>query len=577
MDAGTPQGLVGGRYRILARAYADARAITYRAEDARSGEVVALLVSRAPSGEAARGAPDLSQALRRWVDVSHPALPAILDFGRDRGVQYAVTEWPGDFWLPRLVQKAGGLSVARAVDIGLQLCSLLAHARQAGVPLAPLTLEDIALDGRGNMRLLPAALVRAAMQAPAHPAQADVSTVVAILRAMLGDARTAPADFASLLRENRYPDVRALAQALAAYWQARWRALPDRPAFRSLALAPTPARRAAAPSAPVRQPRPAQQWDAFGVALAVIALIAILGLVPLWATVYARYAAPVAFAPSPGAPDANSVVVPDLTGLDEATAWSVLAQTGLLAEIGGQEYSDAVPLGRVLRQEPPGGERAPRGSVVRLVLSKGAGKTTVPDVVGQSYGAAEAALAGSNLNATRQDVWSESPSDTVVAQDPPAGTQVIPGTTVLLRVSAGRTLSISATLGDVARLLTAEADRGTLRPGETLHMTFRWQALRPVQNRYSVFVHLVNASGQIVTQDDSEPARGSRPTPTWAAGEVIPDPHALTLPADAAPGEYRVLAGLYLPEANERVPVVQPGRADSEGNALVVHRVTVGQ
>ncbi len=173
-------------------------------------------------------------------------------------------------------------------------------------------------------------------------------------------------------------------------------------------------------------------------------------------------------------------------------------------------------------------------------------------------------------------MWSESPSDTVIAQDPPAGTQVIPGTTVLLQVSSGRSLTINATLGDVARLLTAEADRGSLRPGETLHITFRWQALRPVQNRYSVFVHLVNASGQIVTQDDSEPARGSRPTTTWTAGEVISDAHVLTVPADAAPGEYRVLVGLYLPEANVRVPVVQSGRADSEGNALVAHRVTVG-
>ncbi|MGB9593624.1 MAG: PASTA domain-containing protein, partial [Anaerolineae bacterium] len=257
-------------------------------------------------------------------------------------------------------------------------------------------------------------------------------------------------------------------------------------------------------------------------------------------------------------------------------ASAVLAQTGLLAQVTGQEYSAEVPLGRILRQDPPGGERASRGSIVRLVVSKGSDKTTVPDVVGQSYSSAEAMLVQSNLNAARQDVWSERPSDTVVAQDPPAGTQVIPGTTVLLRVSSGRTLSINATLGDVARLLTAEADRGSLRPGETLHITFRWQALRPVQNRFSVFVHLVNASGQIVTQDDSEPARGSRPTITWTAGEVISDAHMLTVPADAAPGEYRVLVGLYLPEANERVPVVQSGRADSEGNALVAHRVAVG-
>ncbi|GAB4405648.1 MAG: hypothetical protein Kow00123_17960 [Anaerolineales bacterium] len=576
MEGRTRQDLIGGRYRILARAYADAQAITYRAEDARSGEVAALVVLRAPSGAGGTQAADLQQALQRWAGASHSALPAVLGFGLDRGVHYVATEWPGDFWLSRLVQKAGGLSVARAVDVGLQLCSLLLYARQVGLHIPDLTTEDIALDARGNARLLPAALARIPSAPTPRSPSADANRIVAILRTMLGSGLGAAPDLARLLADGRYPDVLALAQALADYWRTRWGALPDRPAVRALWPVQERPPRAPAPPTAARQPRPAQGWDTVGIALAAVALLAILGLIPLWATVYARYAAPVAFAPGPAAQDANTVVVPDLTGLDEATASAVLAQTGLLAQITGQEYSDDVPLGRVLKQDPAGGERAPRGSTVRLVLSKGSDKTTVPDVVGQSYGAAEAALAASNLNAMRQDVWSESPSDTVIAQDPPAGTQVIPGTTVLLRVSSGRSLTINATLGDVARLLTAEADRGSLRPGETLHITFRWQALRPVQNRYSVFVHLVNASGQIVTQDDSEPARGSRPTTTWTAGEVISDAHVLTVPADAAPGEYRVLVGLYLPEANERVPVVQSGRADSEGNALVAHRVTVG-
>lgn len=571
MEGRTQQDLVGGRYRILARAYADSRAVTYRAEDTRSGETVALVVLRAPAGQATAQVSDVQHALRRWTGIVHPAMPAVLDVGRDRGVHYVVTEWPGDFWLPSLIQKSGGLSVARAVDVALQLCSLFLRVREAGISLASLAVDDIALDSRGNARLLPAALLRVADAASASNPRAETGRLVALLRAMLGDGLKAGADLAPLLREDRYPDVQSLAQALAAYWHARWRALPDRPALRSLPLG------GARPAPVAREPRPAQGWDAVGIALAAVALLSILGLVPLWATVYARYAAPVAFAPGPAARDVDTVIVPDLTGLDEATASALLAQTGLLAQITGQEYSAEVPLGRILRQDPPGGERAPRGSTVRLVVSKGSDKTTVPDVVGQTYSSAEAILVQSNLNATRQDVWSESPSDTVVAQDPPAGTQVIPGTTVLLRVSSGRTLSINATLGDVARLLTAEADRGTLRPGETLHITFRWQALRPLQNRYSVFVHLVNASGQIITQDDAEPARGARPTSTWTAGEVIADAHALTLPADAAPGEYRVLVGLYLPDANERVPVLQSGRADSEGNALVAHRVTVGQ
>ena len=61
----------------------------------------------------------------------------------------------------------------------------------------------------------------------------------------------------------------------------------------------------------------------------------------------------------------------------------------------------------------------------------------------------------------------------------------------------------------------------------------------------TVLVHLVDAGGKMVAQADSRPAAGSRPTTGWRADEIIADRHVLTVPA-IAPGEYRLLVGLYL-------------------------------
>ena len=46
---------------------------------------------------------------------------------------------------------------------------------------------------------------------------------------------------------------------------------------------------------------------------------------------------------------------------------------------------------------------------------------------------------------------------------------------------------------------------------------------------------------------------GFRPTFTWQPGEVIRDNYGLLLPDDLPPGDYRLIAGLYLPTTMERL------------------------
>jgi hypothetical protein len=91
------------------------------------------------------------------------------------------------------------------------------------------------------------------------------------------------------------------------------------------------------------------------------------------------------------------------------------------------------------------------------------------------------------------------------------------------------------------------ADLGTepVTPGETLQVVLYWQALADMDIPHSVFVHLLDADGQVVAGHDGEPAGGARPTTGWVPGEFVLDSHELAVPVELPPGEYVIEVGLY--------------------------------
>lgn len=119
---------------------------------------------------------------------------------------------------------------------------------------------------------------------------------------------------------------------------------------------------------------------------------------------------------------------------------------------------------------------------------------------------------------------------------------------------------VEANLGDRVTLLGFDMDETTLLAGKTLSMTLYWQARQEMDVGYKVFVQLVGANG-VLAQIDAIPANDARPTTGWIAGEVIADLYALALPADAPPGEYQLIAGLYDPTTLRRLLVL-----DAQGN-----------
>jgi hypothetical protein len=81
--------------------------------------------------------------------------------------------------------------------------------------------------------------------------------------------------------------------------------------------------------------------------------------------------------------------------------------------------------------------------------------------------------------------------------------------------------------------------------GAAFAVTLHWQATEAAPPRYTVFLHLLDQHGVLQAQQDIEPGDGGFPTSSWLLDELVNDPHVLTVPPSIAPGEYRLVIGVY--------------------------------
>ncbi len=121
-------------------------------------------------------------------------------------------------------------------------------------------------------------------------------------------------------------------------------------------------------------------------------------------------------------------------------------------------------------------------------------------------------------------------------------------------------LRLDANLGGQIRLLGAVTMHDEARPGEVLSLTLYWSALGPVQQDYTVFVHLLGQHDRVLAQRDATPGLGARPTSGWTPDQVVADPYLLALPEAAyAPDEAVWEVGLYAAATGQRLPVIGGG------------------
>ncbi len=132
------------------------------------------------------------------------------------------------------------------------------------------------------------------------------------------------------------------------------------------------------------------------------------------------------------------IEVPDLTGKSELEAGQILGELGLKIGEVKNEFSDKVPEGVIMSQDPPAGTQVKRGSRVNIVISQGVEVVVVPDVTGLSVDRAKELLKKAGLNAEVTEEESETvEKGKVIRQSPSPGDSIAKGDKVLLVVSSG--------------------------------------------------------------------------------------------------------------------------------------------
>jgi len=136
-------------------------------------------------------------------------------------------------------------------------------------------------------------------------------------------------------------------------------------------------------------------------------------------------------------------------------------------------------------------------------------------------------------------------------------------------------IAVDAVLGaEKIELACSTLSTNKLSPGKGLDLALVWRSHVPLKADYTVFAQLVGPDGKVWAQQDNYPQQNRLPTSRWLPEETVVDRYTLSLPADAPPGDYRLLAGMYDWRTGERLTVAA-GHGTAADNALELAQVRV--
>jgi beta-lactam-binding protein with PASTA domain len=134
----------------------------------------------------------------------------------------------------------------------------------------------------------------------------------------------------------------------------------------------------------------------------------------------------------------REVVIPSFVGMLPQAAEQDAASKGLVLIRENRFYSNEIPEGRIVSQEPPAGVKVRKGWRVRIAESMGPQRMKIPSVLGDSPRAAELNVKrrGLELGTVAAIAMPGLPPDQVVAQSPQPESQDVATPKVSVLVSA---------------------------------------------------------------------------------------------------------------------------------------------
>lgn len=133
--------------------------------------------------------------------------------------------------------------------------------------------------------------------------------------------------------------------------------------------------------------------------------------------------------------------------------------------------------------------------------------------------------------------------------------------------------AVDVTLGDGVALLGYDL-RGDTAPGQQIDVVLYWRTYAPINSDYNIFVHLLGPDGNLMGQFDAPPLGKLYPTMSWKKDFIFTHVATLKIPADAVPGEYSLLTGMYTYPDLQRLTVITE-RPFAENNLVWLQNVTL--
>lgn len=161
----------------------------------------------------------------------------------------------------------------------------------------------------------------------------------------------------------------------------------------------------------------------------------------------------------------SKVTVPNVVGQPQGRAVQLVSDSGL--DVTVQEvWSENVPQGRVISSSPRAGGEESRSGAVRLQVSRGPQRFTVPQAVGRPVDQVRKTITDASLRVgpVTQAFDETVPQGQVISVTPSTGTRLKKGTAVSLVVSKGRQpIAVPSVVGRTQAEATSAIDGAGLK------------------------------------------------------------------------------------------------------------------
>lgn len=490
--------LLDNRYRILSKIGVGGMADVYKGEDTLLGRPVAIKILHANFASDDEFVSRFKREAQAAGKLNHPNIVNMYDVGYDQDMHYIIMEYVDGETLKEYITRHHRLSIDEAVKITISIGEGLEHAHAMGIVHCDIKPHNVIITNTGRVKVTDFGIARAmnstntvmytnSIMGSAHylsPEQAsgksvdgntDIYSLGVVLYEMLtgkvpfeGDMPIAVA--LKHVREKVIPPTRynpsippllesvvlkALAKNPADRFESISEMMGDLRLSQGFTMGKTQRHEPydfATQMIPAVDPDTLDDFSDIDdttpkevqkksmlskiasipqkyivLSAAVIFLIAFLGAFLSYGNFWSN----------------TTVDVPNVVGKQVSVAKNILEDKHLRVSTSEVTNTD-VPAGQVISQSPGSGEKVKEQRTIHLVVSKGVGDITVPDLSGMTVEQARQRLKdlGLVVGKITQGSVDGKPDNTIVAQSPSGDSKVSKGTTVDLVVNKPQTKKV---------------------------------------------------------------------------------------------------------------------------------------